>query len=94
MFTIKYMRISVTLLLLILFTTAVTAQQRQVADQIVAVVNDHVILQSDVNQRLFEFMQQSQSEQFEEEMWYYVLESLIDNYVLVEKGKNRLGCCQ
>lgn len=87
MFTIKYMRISVTLLLLIFFTTTVTAQQRQVADQIVAVVNDHVILQSDVNQRLFEFMQQSQSEHFEEEMWYYVLESLIDNYVLVEKAK-------
>ncbi len=62
-------------------------QQRQVADQIVAVVNDHIILKSDVDQRVFEFMQQSRDETFDEQMWYYVLESMIDNYVLVEKAK-------
>ncbi len=62
-------------------------QQRQVADQIIAVVNDHIILKSDVDQRVFEFMQQSSDETFDERMWYYVLESMIDNYVLVEKAK-------
>ena len=62
-------------------------QQRQVADQIVAVVNDHIILKSDVDQRVFEFMQQTRGETFDERMWYYVLESMIDNYVMVEKAK-------
>ena len=62
-------------------------QQRQVADQIVAVVNDHIILKSDVDQRVFEFMQQMRDETFDEQMWFYVLESMIDNYVLVEKAK-------
>ncbi len=78
-------------LLIFLFTLLLTisaaAQQRQVADQIVAVVNDHIILQSDVNQRLFEFMQQMRGEAFDEQMWFYVLESMIDNYVLVEKAR-------
>ena len=87
MSTTIIMRIPFIILFLVLLSSSLLAQQRQVADQIVAVVNDHVILQSDVNQRLFEFMQQNQTEQFEEEMWYYVLESLIDNYVLVEKAK-------
>ncbi len=80
------MRFFIIIIFSLLLTSTVMAQQRQVADQIVAVVNDHVILKSEVDQQLFEFMQQSQSQQFDEQMWYYVLESIIDNYVLIEKA--------
>jgi peptidyl-prolyl cis-trans isomerase SurA len=72
---------------LLFFTLNAIGQQRQVADQIVAVVNDHIILQSEVDQRVFEFMQQMRGERFDERMWYYVLESMIDNYVLIEQGR-------
>ena len=70
-----------------LLTVSAMGQQRQVADQIVAVVNDHIILKSDVDQRVFEFVQQMRDETFDEQMWFYVLESMIDNYVLVEKAR-------
>ncbi|MEX0680644.1 MAG: peptidylprolyl isomerase [Balneolales bacterium] len=70
-----------------MFTNTILAQQRQIADQIVAVVNDHIILKSDVNQQVREIMQQNQSQEFDERMWYYVLESMIDNFVLVEKAR-------
>ncbi|MDG5765902.1 peptidylprolyl isomerase [Balneolales bacterium ANBcel1] len=67
--------------------TALAQQQKRIADQIVAVVNNHIILKSDVDQRMFEFMQQQQIREFDEAIWYHVLESMIDNYVLVEKGR-------
>ncbi len=75
-----------TFLFILALTMSATAQQRQIADQIVAVVNDHIILKSDVDQRVSEFMQQSPDQTYDEQMWYYVLESMIDNYVLVEKA--------
>ncbi len=81
------MRFSLLLLISLIMAGTVWGQQRQVADQIVAVVNDHVILKSDVDQRMFEFMQQQQQQNFDEQMWYYVLESMIDNYVLIEKAR-------
>ncbi|MDI6401656.1 peptidylprolyl isomerase [Balneolaceae bacterium ANBcel3] len=81
------MRISLIFSLFLLLSTSVYAQNRQVADQIVAVVNDNVILKSDIDQQLFQFMQQSQMSDFDERLWYYVLESVIDNYVLLEKAK-------
>ncbi len=81
------MRIFLITTFLLLFTFHAMGQQRQVADQIVAVVNDHIILQSDVDQRVFEFMQQMRGDQFDEQMWFFVLESMIDNFVLVEQGR-------
>lgn len=80
------MRFIPTFLFILALTVSATAQQRQIADQIVAVVNNHIILKSDVDQRVFEFMQQSPDQTYDERMWYYVLESMIDNYVLVEKA--------
>ncbi len=77
----------ITLFAVLCTMATVMGQQRQVADQIVAVVNDHIILKSDVDQRVHEFMQQTREATFDERMWYYVLESMIDNYVLVEKAK-------
>ncbi len=81
------MRLTLIPLFILLFTVTLMGQQRQIADQIVAVVNDHIILKSDVDQRVFEYMQQTRDESFDERLWYQVLESMIDNYVLVEKAK-------
>ncbi len=81
------MRIFFTSVFILFLTVSAMGQQRQVADQIVAVVNDHIILKSEVDQRVFEFMQQAGGETFDERMWYYVLESMIDNFVMVEKAK-------
>ena len=81
------MRFSLLALLLILITGSAIAQQRQIADQVVAVVNNNIILKSDVDQRVFEFMQQQQMQEFDENIWYYVLESMVDNHVLIEKAR-------
>lgn len=59
----------------------------QVSDKIVAVVNDHIILKSDVDQRIFEFLQSSQGMTFSEELWFDVLETMVDNFVMVEKAR-------
>ncbi|MEX1136614.1 MAG: peptidylprolyl isomerase [Balneolales bacterium] len=72
---------------ILLFNLSAQAQSSEVVDQIVAVVNDHVILKSEVDQRVYEYMQGTESDVFEEELWYQVLESLVDNYVLVEKAR-------
>src|SRR5690554_6228847 len=61
------------------------------ADQIVALVNDHAILKSDIDQGVADYMRQGQLNQqeisFSEELWYSFLEAEIDNYVLLEKAK-------
>lgn len=82
-------RILVCLTFLITVVSSVLSAQQapQVSDKIVAVVNDHIVLKSEVDGRVFEFMQSSPSLQFNEELWFDVLESLIDNFVLVEKAK-------
>lgn len=81
------MRTLLSLTFIFLFSSSLLAQERKVADQIIAMVNDNIILKSEVDQRVGEFMQQNQTTHFNENMWYFVLESLIDNYVLVEKAK-------
>ena len=58
-----------------------------VADKIVALVNDHIILKSDVDARTFEYLQSTQGLPFSQELWYDVLESMVDNYAMVEKAK-------
>lgn len=77
-----------TVLLSLLLTTPVLSQQAPVvADKIVAVVNDHVVLKSDVDRRTFEYMQSTPGLSFTEELWFDVLESMVDNYVIVEKAR-------
>lgn len=61
-------------------------------DQIVAVVNDHIILKSDVDQEVQQYMMQLQQQRnqripFSEEIWYTVLENIIDRYVMLDKAK-------
>ncbi|MCC5925281.1 MAG: peptidylprolyl isomerase [Bacteroidetes bacterium] len=66
----------------------IQAQQRaEISDKIVAVVNDHIILKSEVDNRTAEFMQSQQGLRFSEELWFDVLESMIDNFVMVEKAR-------
>lgn len=64
-----------------------TAQVRQPLDQVVAIVNSNAILKSDVDQRVLQYMQSAQIGQFTQDLWFDVLESMIDTYVLVEKAK-------
>lgn len=60
-------------------------------DRIVAVVNDRIVLKSDVDNEIVDYMRQlqmsNQTIQFNESMWYEVLESIIDNYILLEKAQ-------
>jgi len=64
-----------------------TAQiEKKVLDRVVAVVNDKMILKSEVDAEVTNFLQQSQAE-FSEDMWYQALNSIIQNYVLLEKAR-------
>ncbi len=81
---------------LILCTTAAAQQQTQgnakSLDQIVAVVNDHIILKSEVDQRVQEYVYQMQQRnnrniQFDKGMWYSTLEDMVRNYVLLDQAK-------
>jgi peptidyl-prolyl cis-trans isomerase SurA len=75
-------------ILLISFTANIAqAQQARMLDKIVAVVNDHIILQSDVDARTTEFIRNSRGMEFTQDLWFDVLESVIDNYVLYEQAK-------
>jgi peptidyl-prolyl cis-trans isomerase SurA len=92
-----------TILLSLLFTSALVAstgeeapeefeQSRElVSDRIIAIVNDRIILKSDVDREIAEYMQQmrmsNQQIQFDTSLWYEVLESIIDNYMLLEKAR-------
>lgn len=82
--------------LLLIIIAAISAgsalsQQKQVADKIVAIVNDRIILKSDVDNEVRQYMQQSQLENqqisFSEDLWYSTLESMVDNYVMLEKAE-------
>lgn len=79
--------------LFILLTTGLGFAQDNytVADQIVALVNNHAILKSDIDQGVADYMRQAQLNQqdisFSKELWYNFLEAEIDNYVLLEKAK-------
>lgn len=82
-------------LLLLFITVAITAgsalSQKQVADKIVAIVNDRIILKSDVDNEIRQYMQQAQLENqqisFSEDLWFSALESMVDNYVMLERAK-------
>jgi peptidyl-prolyl cis-trans isomerase SurA len=84
-----YKNILIALLLLGVSTELSHAQQRtsEVSDKIVAVVNDHIILKSEVDARTAEYLQSARGMRFSEELWFDVLESLVDNFVMVEKAR-------
>jgi len=76
-----------------MFAHATRAQENsKVLDRIVAVVNDHIILKSEVDSRVAQYLQGAQQQgnsnvQFSKDLWYSALESVVDKYVLLEKAK-------
>lgn len=61
-------------------------------DQIVAVVNDHIILKSEIDQRVREYLYQMQQQsgqtpEFSKDVWYTVLQNEVQNYVLLDQAK-------
>lgn len=60
-------------------------------DQIVAIVNDHIVLKSDVDQQVQQYMMQLQQQQnqqipFGEDIWYTVLQNMVDRYVMLDQA--------
>lgn len=61
------------------------------ADQIVAVVNDKIILKSEIDSEVSTYIRQSRSYgqpvEFSEDLWYQFLNASIENKILLEKAK-------
>ena len=91
----KIYSLSLSLILLLLISTPLLAQNQtgdETLDQIVAVVNDHVILKSDVDQQVTDYMMQvrqqnNEAPTFNKELWYSVLQSMVERFVLLDKAK-------
>lgn len=80
--------------LLLSFNTSLKAQvnaDNTSIDQIVAIVNDHIILKSEIDQRVREYIYQiqdgNQRPSFSKELWYTVLNDVVQNYVLLDQAK-------
>lgn len=61
-------------------------------DQIVAIVNDHIILKSDVDQQVQQTImqmrqQRNQQIEFREDIWYSVMQNIVERYVLLDHAK-------
>ncbi len=82
-------------LLFLLSTTEAEAQvtsDNESLDQIVAVVNDHIILKSEVDEQVRQYMFQLQQQNnrkasFSKQLWYTVLQDIVQNYVLLDQAK-------
>lgn len=70
---------------------AQTVDENVAIDQIVAVVNDHTILESEVDQRVRQYLfQQQQNKQpvsFDEKLWYSMLNNMVEQYVLFDNAR-------
>ncbi len=78
--------------LTLLFTiTSLHLSAQTVADKVVAIVNDRIILKSEVDREIADFLRQQelsgQDIPFSKELWFDALESIIDDEVLLEKAK-------
>lgn len=64
--------------------------QMRTTDRIIAIVNDRIILKSDVDGEVLNFLRQTELDgsniEFSEDLWYSALQSMVDNYVLLEKA--------
>lgn len=68
------------------------AQSGDTMDQIVAVVNDHIILKSEVDQQAQNYMmrqqqQTGQSPEFSKDLWYGILQSIVQRYVMYDQAR-------
>ncbi|MDZ7680322.1 MAG: peptidylprolyl isomerase [Fodinibius sp.] len=82
----------ISLFLTPLLTHAQKQPSEKKLNQIVAIVNDHIVLKSDVDQRVQQYMMQMQRQQnqqieFGEDIWYTVLQNTIDRYVMLDQAK-------
>lgn len=77
-----------TLLIVLLFTFTLSAlsQQKQVADMVVAVVNNNYILKSDIDSLTGVFIK-DYNRTFSQELWYQLLSAEIEKFILLEKAK-------
>lgn len=61
------------------------------ADRIVAHVNENIVLKSEIDQSVADYLRQAQVSgqniEFSRELWFEFLESAINNYVLLEKAE-------
>ncbi len=64
----------------------VVAQDPAVVDEIVAVVDDDILLRSDVNGFVYNIMQQQQAP-YSDELWFEALQNLINQKVLAAHGR-------
>jgi peptidyl-prolyl cis-trans isomerase SurA len=62
------------------------AQNGKIIDRIVAQVNDHVILKSDIDSLVKDIMLREPGIVYEDLIWYEILETQIDKYVLIEQA--------
>ncbi|TYP95219.1 periplasmic chaperone for outer membrane proteins SurA [Fodinibius salinus] len=79
---------------LFLISPSLKAQQptNKNLDRIVAVVNDHIILKSEVDQQVQQYMMQMQKQQdrqisFGEDIWYTVLQNIVDQKLMLDQAK-------
>lgn len=77
---------SLFVVVLLVVSRPVSAQDRQVLDEVVAVVDSDILLRSDVNGLVFNAVQQGAME-YSEELWFDALNQLIDQKVLAAHAK-------
>lgn len=86
-----YIIIFLSILISVFTESIVHPVQAQGSDRIVAIVNDRIVLKSDVDQEVADYMRQMQMSnrpvEFREELWYGLLESMVDNYVMLEQAE-------
>ena len=87
-----YTKTVLTVSIFLIFSSALFAQRsQQTSDRIVAIVNDRIILKSDVDHEVRNFMRQAEIENqnvsFSEDLWYSALQSMVDNFVMLEKAE-------
>lgn len=78
------------LLVAVLFSTSIASAQQQkpkVLDRIVAMVNNHIILKSDVDSVVTQYLQQDNKANFSKGLWYNALQSEVNKYVLLAQAK-------
>lgn len=72
-------------------TVSALSQQKQVADKIIAVVNDRIILKSDVDTEVRQYLQQAEASNqqitFSEDLWFSALQSMIDSNLMLEQAE-------
>lgn len=88
----NFKRIFFSILLAVSFIQFSSAQNApELADRIVAQVNENIILKSEIDQSVADYMRQAQLAnqpiQFTEQLWFGFLENTINNYILLEKAE-------